>query len=381
MATNSFVTAELIAERALPLLAENTAMLPLVYRGEYDGTFARQGDTIQVRKPVRATSIDTSGDISSNISDTKENSVNVTLDKQRGVARSLSSKEMTMNIDDFERIVVVPAVTAIAENVNSDILGLYTDIPYFTGTSGSTPDDLPDLANVGKVLNNNNAPMDSRALVMDYDALAKFQALDSIVEVDKSGTNAALRQGILGQVYGMTLASDGQIKTHTAGGYTALTDVIIAAGGAGATSITLESAAGASTAKLLKGDLLVIDGYQFVVTADTVDATAGDITAVSIYPALPMAFGDFSADDVTFPDVTADAHVANLGFHRDAFALAMAPLEAPMGGANSAVLNYRGLSIRIIMDYAFGTDKNQIRFDVLYGVKTMYPELAVRLLG
>ena len=380
MATNSFVTAELIAERALPLLAENTAMLPLVYRGEYDGTFARQGDTIQVRKPVRATSIDTSGDISSNISDTKENSVNVTLDKQRGVARSLSSKEMTMNIDDFERIVVVPAVTAIAENVNSDILGLYTDIPYFTGTSGSTPDDLPDLANVGKVLNNNNAPMDSRALVMDYDALAKFQALDSIVEVDKSGTNAALRQGILGQVYGMTLASDGQIKTHTAGGYTALTDVIIAAGAAGATSITLESAAGASTAKLLKGDLLVIDGYQFVVTAETTAAN-GDIATVNIYPALPMAFDDFASDAVTFPDESAYAHVANLGFHRDAFALAMAPLEAPMGGANSAVLNYRGLSIRIIMDYAFGTDKNQIRFDVLYGVKTMYPELAVRLLG
>jgi hypothetical protein len=33
------------------------------------------------------------------------------------------------------------------------------------------------------------------------------------------------------------------------------------------------------------------------------------------------------------------------------------------------------------MDYAFGTDKNQIRFDVLYGVKTLFPELAVRLLG
>ena len=380
MATNSFVTAELIAERALPLLAENTAMLPLVYRGEYEGTFARQGDTIQVRKPVRATSIDTSGDISSNISDTKEDSVSIQLTKQRGVPRSLSSKEMTMNIDDFERIVVAPAVTAIAENVNSDILGLYTDIPYFAGTSGSTPDNLSDLANVGKVLNNNKAPIDSRALVMDYDALAKFQALDSIVEVDKSGTNAALRQGILGQVYGMTLASDGQIKTHTAGGYTALTDVIIAAGAAGDTSIKLESAAGSSDAKLLKGDLLVIDGYQFVVTAETT-AVGGEIADVSIYPALPMAFDGFASDTVTFPDESADAHVANLGFHRDAFALAMAPLEAPMGGANSAVLNYRGLSIRIIMDYAFGTDKIQIRFDVLYGVKTMYPELAVRLLG
>jgi hypothetical protein len=379
--SNAFVTAKLIAERALPLLAERTAMLPLVYRGEWDGTFAKVGDTIQIRKPTRATAIDTSGDISGAISATKDTAVEIQLSNQQGVARALTSKEMTMNVDDMERLVIAPAINAIAEKVNSDILGLYTDIPYFTGTSGSTPDALSDLANVGKVLNVNDAPQMDRALVMDFDALAKYQALDSIVEVDKSGTNAALRQGLLGQIYGMTLAADGQVKTHTAGGYTALADVTIAAGAAGATTISLESAAGASTATLVKGDLLSIDGYQFVVTATTAAAVSGDIAAVSIYPALPMDFDEFTSDDVTFPDVTARAHVANLGFHRDAFALAMAPLEAPMGGADSAVVSYRGLSIRVVMDYAFATDKNQIRFDVLYGVKTLFPELAVRLIG
>lgn len=378
---NSFVTADLIAERALPLLAERTAMLPLVYRGEWDGTFAKAGDTIQIRKPVRATAIDTSGDISSAISDTEENSVSVQLDQQYGVARSLTSKEMTMNIDDFERIVIRPAVNAIAENVNAAILGLYQDIPYYTGTSGTTPDALSDLANVGKVLNNNDAPQMDRALVMDFDALAAYQALDSIVEVDKSGTNAALRQGLLGQVYGMTLAADGQVKTHTAGAYSALTDVTITAGAAGATTIELTSAAGASTAALNKGDIFTLDGKQYVVTANTAPAVAGVIASVPIYPALPVAFGALGDDEVTFADVTAGAHVANLGFHRDAFALAMAPLEAPMGGANAATVNFKGLSIRVVMDYAFNTDKNQIRFDVLYGTKTLFPELAVRLLG
>jgi len=373
---NSFVTADLIAERALPLLAERTAMLPLVYRGEWDGTFARQGDTIQVRKPVRATSIDTSGDISSAIADTTENSVSIQLNNQRGVARSLTSKEMTMNVDDFERLVITPAVNAIAENVNSDILGLYQDIPYFTGTSGTTPDALSDLANVGKVLNENDAPMDMRALVMDFDALAKYQALDSIVEVDKSGTNQALRQGLLGQVYGMTLAADGQVKTHTAGTFTAVTTPVTAGvTAAGATTITMDGGAGTET--ILKGDVFEIDGQQYVATANAT-AAGGEID-VPVYPAVPAEISNDTA--VTFPDETATAHVSNLGFHRDAFALAMAPLEAPMGGADSAVINYKGLSIRVVMDYAFGTDKNQIRFDVLYGVKTLFPELAVRLLG
>lgn len=373
---NSFITADLIAERALPLLAERTAMLPLVYRGEWDGTYAKAGDTIQVRKPVRATSIDTSGDISGSISDTTENSVSIQLDNQRGVARALTSKEMTMNVDDFERLVIAPSVNAIAEKINGDILGLYTDIPYYTGTSGTTPDALSDLANVGKVLNNNDAPMDQRALVMDFDALAKYQALDSIVEVDKSGTNAALRQGLLGQVYGMTLAADGQVKTHTAGTFAAVTTPLTAGStAAGATSIDMDGGSGTET--VLKGDVFTIDGQQYVATANAT-ASGGAVT-VPVYPAVPAIIADNTA--VVFPDKTASAHVSNLGFHRDAFALAMAPLEAPMGGADSAVINFKGLSIRVVMDYAFATDKNQIRFDVLYGVKTLFPELAVRLLG
>lgn len=369
---NNFLTADLIAQRALPLLAEKTAMLPLVYRG-YDEAYKKAGDTIQVRKPVRATSIDTSGDISSSISDTAENNVNITLDKQRGVARQLTSKEMTLNVDDFTRLVTAPAIQAIAENINGDVLGLYSDIPYFHGASGSTPDALADIAEPAKILNENLAPMDARALVMDFSAESKLRQLDSLVEVDKSGTNEALRRGMLGQVYGMSLVSDGQVKTHTAGTYTALTAT--ATGTAGASTVALAASGGTQT--LLKGDLLVIDGYQYVVTADAT-ASSGNIASAAIYPALKTSP---SGASVTFPDESAGAHVANVAFQRDAFALAMAPLEMPMGGANSAVVNFRGLSIRVVMDYGFNTDKNLIRFDVLYGVKTMFPELAVRVLG
>ncbi|HMA78166.1 MAG TPA: P22 phage major capsid protein family protein, partial [Candidatus Paceibacterota bacterium] len=300
----------------------------------------------------------------------------VQLDQQYGVARSLTSKEMTMNVDDFERLVINPAVNAIAENINSAILDLYVDVPYYTGTSGTTPDALSDLANVGKVLNQNDAPSMDRALVMDFEALAAYQALDSIVEVDKSGTNAALRQGLLGQIYGMTLAGDGQVNTHTAGTFTAVATPLTAGStAAGATEIDMDGGSGTET--ILKGDIFTIDGQQYVATANAT-ASGGAVT-VPVYPAVPAIIADNTA--VAFPDTTADAHVANLGFHRDAFALAMAPLEAPMGGANAAVVNFKGLSIRVIMDYAFATDKNQIRFDVLYGTKTLFPELAVRLLG
>ena len=217
--------------------------------------------------------------------------------------------------------------------------------------------------------------MENRSFVYDADAEAKYLQLDSLVEVDKSGMTEGLRMAVIGRVYDILMVSDTMVKSHTAGGYAALEDVTITAGASGATSIELTSAAGASTAKLLKGDLLSIDDYQFVVTADTAAAVAGVVTA-AIYPALPNAFGHFTSADVTF----VDDHVANLMFQKDAFALAMAPLpEVP--GAETSSVSYNGFSIRVTQDYDINNDKTIIRFDVLYGVKTTYPELAVRVLG
>jgi hypothetical protein len=215
---------------------------------------------------------------------------------------------------------------------------------------------------------------------MDWDAEAKFLQLDTLAEVDKAGTNSALRDAALGRVYGMLLAGDSDIQTHTAGGYAALDDVTITAGAADATSITLTSTAGVSTAKLLEGDVFSIDDYQFTVTADT-DAASSGVVTVSIYPALPKAYGDFTSADVTFADVSAGAHVANIAFQRDAFCFATAPLAPAVGGADSYTVSYDGLSIRVVQDYDIDTDGNKWRMDVLYGVKTLYPELAVRVLG
>ena len=38
------------------------------------------------------------------------------------------------------------------------------------------------------------------------------------------------------------------------------------------------------------------------------------------------------------------------------------------------------MSIRVVKQYDIDNDKDVIRLDILYGVKTIYPELAVRLM-
>ena len=375
----NYATAKLIAETALPLLKDKISFLPLVNR-RFDGTFRKAGDTIQVIKPQRVSTVDGSTDISTKYNEVNQGTVDITLDTKRSVPFVITSKEMTLNMSDFTRDVIEPAVVAISEYVNEGIAKKYIDIPYFTGTAGTTPSSLTDLAGARKVLNKNRAPNQMRSLVMDYDAEEKFVSLDSLVEVDKSGTNSALRDASLGRVYNMTLVADSGIQTHTAGGYTALTDVSITCGASGATSIVLTSTAGASTAKLLAGDLFEIDGNQFVVTADSASAVAGVVTA-SIYPELPNAFGDFTDASVTFPDATAGGHVANLAFQKDAFCFATAPLEPPLGGADSYTITADGLTLRVVQDYDINNDKSFWRMDILFGIKTIYPELATQLLG
>jgi hypothetical protein len=223
------------------------------------------------------------------------------------------------------------------------------------------------------VLNKNRVPVSGRSSVWDPYAQAKLVTMDALANADKSGSTDALREASMGRVMGFDNFMDQNIKTHTAGGYTALTDVT-ATGVKDAVSITLTSAAGASTAALKKGDVFTVAGQQFVATADSPNAVAGVVT-VSVYPSVKTAI---TAQSVSF----GKTHVSSLAFHKTALCLATRPMEPPMGGANSYVATTpNGLSLRVTMGYDMTTKKNIISFDCLYGVKTIYPELAARILG
>ncbi len=373
---NSYLSVSTIAAEALPLLADQMAMLPLVHRG-FDKEFGspkQKGDTIQIEKPQNFATVDGSGDISGSFQDIDETAVNLQLNVQRSVPIIITGKDLTLSVKDFTRKFTKGAVIALGEYVNQDLLGLATDIPYYSGVSGTTPATLASITGARKVLQDNKAPADQRWFVMDNAAEASLLSLDSLVEVDKAGTNEALRKAAIGKVYNMGLFGDGQVKTHTAGTYTAVASPL-ATGTAGAFTVAL--AGGAGTETILIGDLLTISGNQYVATANAT-ATAGAIASVAIYPALKTSP---SSTAVVFPDKTALAHVDNLMFQKNAFALGMAPLAAPIGGANGSVMTANGMSIRVVMDYDANNDNNILRYDILYGVKTLFPELACRVLG
>lgn len=367
---NTLLTAQQIAREALLRLHSNMVMAGLVYT-DYKNEFAKQGDTIQVRKPAVFVADEFGGTI--NLQDVGESSVLVKLDKIADVSVQVSSKELTLDVQDFGAQILDGATLAIAEKVDQDLCGLYKDIPYYSGVGGTTPSKLSDISDSMLVLNNNKVPMAGRNAIWDPYAQAKLVTLDALADASASGSTAALREASMGRVMGFDNYMDQNIKKHTAGAYSALADVT-GTGVKDATSITLTSAAGASIAKLLAGDIFTVDGHQYVVTEDTAAAVAGVVTA-KVYPAVKVAFTD---QDVTF----GKSHTASMAFHKNALALVSRPMEPPMGGASSYVATApTGLSLRVVMGYNMTTKVNIISIDMLYGVKAVYPELASRILG
>jgi hypothetical protein len=374
---NSILETKLIAKESLVRLRPMEVMRQLVY-SDYSDTFQKQGDTIRIKKPAVYTADEFSTTISTQ--DIIEDSVDVKLEHIADVSVIVSSQEMTLNIDDFNEQIITPAMEAIAQKVDADIhKDFYKGIPYFSGTSGTTPNALPDFASAKLALTNRKVPLSNRVAVWNPDADSAFSVLDAIVNAEKSGSTAALRDASIGKIQLMNNYMSQNVQTHTAGLFTALTDVTITTGALGAESIVLTSAAGTSTAKLLEGDLFTLDGNQYVVTADTAAASSGVVTA-AIYPALPLAYGDMDAVTVAFADVTAGAHVVNLAFAPKACAFVSRPLAPPMDGSGYTT-SFEGLSLRVVMSYNISTKVNTLSIDTLYGVKTIFPKLAHVTLG
>jgi hypothetical protein len=67
--------------------------------------------------------------------------------------------------------------------------------------------------------------------------------------------------------------------------------------------------------------------------------------------------------------------------HKDAFCFATADLILPNGVDFAAREVMDGISMRIVRQYDINNDKLPTRLDVLYGYKTIRPQLACRILS
>ena len=401
---NTNLTIDQITREALRILVNNLGFARNTNK-EYDASFANDGakigDTLRIRKPARYT-IRTGAAL--NVQDHTETKVDLQLDTQAGVDVNFTSKELTLDISDFSSRVLKPAMATIANKIDLDGLALYKDVYSSVGVLGTPPATAAVLLDANQVMDEMATPRDGqRCLAVNPAGNASL--VNGLRELFQSSgkLDAQYRKGMMGMdTLGFKeIYMDQNINTHTTGDSGDLTCAVNDTVIEGDSVISMDTfSVAAPTVK--KGDIFTIAGVnavnpqsrsstgtlqQFVVTADKT-GSGNALADIAVSPSFKAA-GAFQTIDalplddavVTFYATSSSQSPQNIAYHPDAFTLGTADLLMPKGVDFTSRQVHEGISMRIVRDYDINNDAMPCRIDVLYGWKTLYPELACRIWG
>lgn len=201
---NTFLTPEIIAREALMVLRNNAVMASLVHR-DYSSEFvAGVGDTVTIRKPASFEAKEYKDAIE--VQNATETGIPVTMNKHLDVSFSVTTKQLTMDIEEFSKQLLVPAMQAFADKVDQLLLGLKTDITQKVPATEVVQNDVVDAR---AYLTKSAAPLADRRFVYGSDIETKLLKTDLFISAEKVGDEGtALRTASLGTKYGMDFYVD-----------------------------------------------------------------------------------------------------------------------------------------------------------------------------
>lgn len=370
------------ANEALIQLEKALGLAARVHRG-YDKAPQQRGSIINIKAPATFSASDVNTSTGGTTQDLATGEVAITLNKWKEVKFALTDKELAFTGEQMISDHIRPAAYALADAIDQDLIALWYNIPWVSAVTGTPA--VADITAARAILFGNKAPMGDDNLHMMVSGtleagLLNLSAFSQQQGAGDAGVQTQLR-GSLGRKFGLEVFANQNVDSYTCGGAADVTGALVGAHLAGATTVNFDGVT--TQAALKKGDTFVIAGHtqRYCLTADAT-ATGGVITGATITPPLAQAY---SNDDViTFTLPTSGAvKIQNLAFHRDAFALAMAPLSDmgnQLGAQVATVVDpITGLTLRSRMFYDGDKSTVKVALDCLYGVKTLNCNLACRM--
>lgn len=354
---NTFLKPNVIAREALMVLRNNAVMSRLVHRDYSNEFVAGVGDTISIRKPATFEAQEFSSTIS--VQDATETSTSVKMDKHLDVSFAVTSKEMTLDIDDFSGRLIAPAMRAFNDKIDKYLIGLQAQVANRVSHSAGAVAPA-DIIAARKMLTENAAPLTDRSLVIGADAEADLLGSQLFISAEQVGDNGtALREASLGRKYGFDVYVDQNVAKIN-GGSINFTDTLAVDGPvSGSTSVTIDATTLTGTMKA--GDVLLIGGEAYIVAANA--TASGNEISITVDRAL-------TCDDNTAVTYFG-AYTPSLAFHKNALALVTRPLELPMGAKDAAIVSFDGFGLRVVYGYDMSTKKDTVSIDMLCGVKLL----------
>jgi P22 coat protein - gene protein 5 len=397
---NSILTPTAVTREALRVLHQKLNFVGSISR-EYDDSFAQRGakvgDTLKVRLPNQYV-VRTGATLAAQ--DTTEASVDLKVQNQRGVDLNFTSADLTLSLDDFSERIIEPAMSVLGATIEADAMTMYRDV-YQSIWNGGAAATFAKVLQGRKILVDALAPLNNRTCNLNtQDNVDLVDALKGLFN-DKATVSKQNREGYMGRTAGFDFVENTLWPAHVRGAantaYTTNTTTgtipttlpntplpsITVAGGGGSWEVgdvfTIANVFKVHPETKASTGIL----QQFTIRT----ASAGGAGSIAISPSI-IAAGPYQNVIIPVTSATAAITVAgtastavgtSLAYQKGAFAFATADMVMPRGVDFAAREMFDGISMRIVRQYDISNDKFPCRLDVLYGYKTLRPQLAVRL--
>jgi len=310
-----------------------------------------------------------------------ESSVNLTVDQQYHVPLTFTAKEKKLEITDFKRRFLEPAMSSLNAKVNAVLLTeIKNTTPNVVGTWGTVPATRSVWRRASSKMDNFLCPDADRAAHFSTDANDALAEANATLFHVASELRGEFSENSVGRFAELDFYKQLSLPVHTNG---AGTGYLV--NGASQTGAVL--AVGTGTGALTRGTAFTITGVnavhpitgadtgilrQFVVTADY----AGGAGNISIFPAITPTtatlIGTVTASPangaaITMFGTASQSKRQNLAFHKDAFATAFVPLPV-LASCEGYTATMRGVSVRVMTFGDGKADVENTRIDVLFAL-------------
>jgi len=402
---NINLTPDMITDKALEILHQKLNFVNNIIT-EYDDSFANDGakigDTLRIRQPIQYNTGTGSTMATGTGADTKQTSTTLTVSSQRHVPMRFTSKELTMDIDDFSDRHLEPAMSKLAAMIESDSFNMIDEVAntVHAGTAVSFAEILQGRENLSKEL----APTTDRVAILDTQANVDLvDALKGLFQDSNQISNQYL-EGMMGRTAGFDFYENTMLPSHTTGAVGGTSAYLVNDTAAGVTDISASEGLTSGSLIVDTGTTTIKEGDVFtianvfevhpetkvstgVLRKFTVLADATGAGTLSIAPNIITGGAYQNVDSVpannaalTFLGAASTAYKQSILFQKGFACFATADLVVPKGVHMAARRQYDGISMRLVQDYDVVKDRIYTRLDVLYGYKVLRPQLACKVL-
>lgn len=401
---NSLLTIDMITKECLRLAHEKAAFIGTINR-QFDSSFGassgKVGDTLRIRLPAKYTR--RTGSRVMDVQDATERKVAVTTATQDGVDMRFNSRELALDLENFSKQHLEPAMAVLVSGIESDVLqGCTKQVWNVAGTAGTTPADLAAVGEARAKMNKMLAPKDgNRFIQMESITMGTLvNGLKGLFQ-DSQQIKEQYREGLVGRTAMADFYENERVWTMTNGSdVTGTTDASAAGVTDGGSSITYDNSASVS---VNVGQVFTVSGVyachpetkaaygylqQFVITAlpgsrvmtvsPSIYLTGAEQNVCSSTGATLLTT-DFNNKTLTFIGSASTSYVQNLMYHKDAFTFVTAELPVMADSVKCVTQTYDGMSIRVWQQSDIRNDELLTRIDMLYGYAAIRPQWACRI--